>query len=75
MGKRAFLRVVFLIGPAILLSGYAVHWVHNRLIANGVQVHPLLYQLVLLVVMWFAMWLTSKPLIDELRRRKAERGG
>lgn len=73
MCKRAFLRIILLIGPVILLSGYAVYWANNRLIADGVRVHPLVYQFVLLVVMWVAMWLTSKPLVDELRERAKKR--
>jgi hypothetical protein len=73
MIRRAFLRIIFLIAPAILLSGYAVYWTNDFLAADGVHIPTLLYQAILLAVLWIAMWLTAKPLIDDLRKRARER--
>jgi len=64
------LRLVFLIAPAIILSALAVYWARNVLVAQGVHVNAFLYQLVAFGVVWIAMTLTTKPLIDELRKRK-----
>lgn len=73
MWRAALLRIVFLIAPAIVLSGLAVYWAKNLLVARGVHVNSFLYQSVALVVVWLAMTVTTKPLIDELRKRKNDR--
>jgi len=42
-------------------------------VAQGVQVNEKLYMLVVFVAVWLAMSLTTKPLLDELRK-KNEKG-
>jgi len=41
-------------------------------VAQGVQVNEKLYMLVVFVAVWLAMSLTTKPLLDELRKKKRE---
>lgn len=68
---KAFLRIILLVAPATLLSGIAVHWFRSFLFTSfDIQVVFPVYQLILLVVMWAAMWFTAKPILDELKSRK-----
>lgn len=72
MLKRSLLRIIFLVTPAVILSGYITYVIKNALVARGTQVDPLAYEIILVVVVSLAASLTAKPLIEELRKRKRE---
>jgi len=75
MWSRMLLRLVFLAAPAIIGAAAAVFWARNFLVARGVRIDSFSYTLVLGIAIWLAMWLTTKPLFDELRRQKAKKDG
>jgi len=43
-------------------------------VAEGVQVNEKLFMLAVFVAVWLAMSLTTKPLLDELRKGKTGEG-
>jgi hypothetical protein len=65
-----FLRIAFVVAPAIVLSGLLVYWGRNALVAHGVEVNEHLYFFVAFAVVWAAQAVTTQPILAELRRRK-----
>ena len=56
----ALLWVAFVSVPSILASGYVVYRLKEYLVSQGLLVNQGIYTLTLFVVMWVAMWATSR---------------
>jgi len=72
---RVIFRIIFISGPAIIVSGYCVYLLRNWLAASkNIEMSDLVYGLLLILVMWAAMWLSSGKLISELQSMSSDSG-
>ena len=64
---RSLLQIVFVSCPAIIMSGYLVYR-FRPVIAEwtGFPVGDFAYSMILLFVMWGAMWLTTHKILREI---------
>jgi uncharacterized membrane protein YqjE len=65
--KRVVLKVLFVAGPAMSLSVYAVYLLRDWLAVSGILELPnVIYILILVFVMWASMRLTVGSMLDEV---------
>jgi hypothetical protein len=70
---KVTVRIIFVSGPAILLSGYLVYLLRNWLVSSNIySVSEPVYLGVLMLVMWGTMWLTTGGLIKDLLKESQE---
>ena len=71
--KRALIRTFFVVLPAIFIAAFAVYYAYGLLTARGVNINPTLYHWVSVIVVWAAMWFTTRRVLDDLRKHAAIR--
>ena len=72
--KLTFLRTCFLTLPAMAALGWAARYVRWELIIRGVHVNSALYAGFAVAVIYIPAWLTLRPFVAEMRKRKLEAG-
>jgi len=72
---KALTQILFISGPAIILSGYLVYKLRPVLSEwCGIEVSDLAYSLVLMIVMLSVMHLTSKNILRVIFSSRKKRG-
>lgn len=70
--RRAIAWVVFISCPSIILAGYLIYKIKEMLVNNGIMIDNTIYSLILFLVMWAAMWLTSGKILKAIFSKRPE---
>lgn len=73
MLKHSLLRLIVIVCPAIVASGYIVYTIKEILIRHGIEVNNFIYEIFLCLTMYGVAYWAGKPLFDDIRKKSAEK--